>query len=158
VNKDKDWESFVSQIKPLKKTSEPIERKARDIIIHEREDVLPKCRKQNIEQLTKSEIKRLSSGYYKIEMRLDTHGMYQDEAQEYIFNQIKKAYARGIKRILLVTGKGKINSPSVIKENLKDWLENSEIISIITGFSPASIKDGDAGAFYITLKNNPAFK
>ncbi len=156
---ENEWLELASNIKPLKKVAEPIAKPLRDIIIHPRNTpIVENYNKKEIPNLNKNEFKRISSGYYPLEMKLDMHGMYQDEAERYLITSIKKAYEQGIKRVLIVTGRGTVEHPSVIKENLPIWIKSNQIINIITGFSHASATDGGAGAFYITLKINPRFK
>lgn len=148
-----DWKELTSGIKPLKNKKATIKKPERDIIIHQREVFIKENHnKKEIPLLKKNEFKRISSGYYKIDMRLDMHGMFLDDAESYFISSIKKAYERGLKRILVVTGKGTIDSPSLIKQNIPIWIKNNTILNIVSGFSEAGIEDGGSGAYYITIK------
>ena len=94
---------------------------------------------------------------------IDLHGYTLSEANEKIKKIIINSYNSGVKKILVVTGKGlhsqNENDPyiskdlSILKHSVPDFIEkNIELKNLITEMKEASLDDGGSGAFYIYLK------
>ncbi len=93
----------------------------------------------------------------------DLHGYSLNQANEEIENLIKKSYEIGIKKLIIVTGKG-IHSqnekdPYVSKElgilrySVPEHVKNNkELMKLINEIKEADLEDGGSGAFYIYLK------
>ena len=93
----------------------------------------------------------------------DLHGFSLDDANKKIEDLINKSYESGIKRLVIITGKGlhseNEKNPYVSKEfgNLKYSVpehirKNNELMNKINNIEDADIEDGGSGAFYINLK------
>tara|TARA_A100001011_G_scaffold391908_1_gene478359 strand:- start:631 stop:1047 length:417 start_codon:yes stop_codon:yes gene_type:complete len=94
----------------------------------------------------------------------DLHGYTLDEANKKIDNLINYSFDEGIKKLVIITGKGlhsqNEKDPYVSKdlgilkysvpENLK---KNKELMKKIIEIKDADLEDGGDGAFYIFLKN-----
>ena len=94
----------------------------------------------------------------------DLHGYTLDEANKKIDNLINYSFDEGIKKLVIITGKGlhsqNEKDPYVSKdlgilkysvpENLK---KNKELMKKIIEIKNADLEDGGDGAFYIFLKN-----
>ena len=100
----------------------------------------------------------------KITSRLcDLHGYSLDEANKKINDLICNSYEAGIRKLVIVTGKG-INSENernpyiskdlgILKYSVPEYIKNNrELMSLINDIKEASIEDGGSGAFYIYLK------
>ena len=99
----------------------------------------------------------INSKYY------DFHGFSLDEANKSINKLIKDSYKKGVKKLIIVTGKG-IHSDNeknpytskdlgILKYSLPDYIKNNpELMELITEIKDAEIEDGGSGAFYIFLK------
>ena len=99
----------------------------------------------------------IKSKYY------DFHGFSLEEANKLINKLIKDSYKIGVKKLIIVTGKG-IHSDNeknpytskdlgILKYSLPDYIQNNpELMELITEIKDAEIEDGGSGAFYIFLK------
>ena len=94
---------------------------------------------------------------------LDLHGKSLDEANKIIEKFIKNSYEDKVHKLIIVTGKGLHSNneqdPYVAKDlgilrySIPEFLKsNQDLMKIISNISPANIKDGGSGAFYIFLK------
>ncbi len=112
--------------------------------------------------------KRLRSGRVEIEARLDLHGMRQDEAHEALRAFLNRAHARGLRWILIITGKGgaagRINDTGedvipvrdrgVLKRNVPRWLSEPGLRALVVSFTEAATAHGGEGALYVHLRKN----
>ena len=95
----------------------------------------------------------------------DFHGFSLDKANKTIEKLIKESYKDGIRKLIIVTGKG-IHSDNeknpysskdlgILKYSLPEYIKNdSELMKLINEINDADIEDGGSGAFYIFLKKN----
>ena len=93
----------------------------------------------------------------------DFHGFTLDDANKTIHKLIKDSYRNGIRKLVIVTGKG-IHSDNeknpysskdlgILKYSLPEYIKNnSELMKLINEIKDADIEDGGSGAFYIFLK------
>ena len=97
--------------------------------------------------------------------KLDLHGYSLVGANQKVKEFITESFNNGIRKILVVTGKGSrsiVNENpyiseklSVLKYSIPDFIKNDENLSDkIIKISPADTKDGGEGAIYIFLKSN----
>ena len=109
-----------------------------------------KLNKKNIEENTKRII--------------DLHGFSLENANKIIEEFINNSYQEGIKKIIVVTGKGTrsktANNPylsrdlSILKHSVPEFIKsNSSLMNKIKQIREANIEDGGSGAFYIYFKN-----
>ena len=109
-----------------------------------------KLNKKNIEENTKRII--------------DLHGFSLENANKIVEEFINNSYQEGIKKIIVVTGKGTrsktANNPylsrdlSILKHSVPEFIKsNSSLMNKIKQISEANIEDGGSGAFYIYFKN-----
>ena len=121
------------------------------------EDFLSK--KEPLQDKESTNLKKniIKSKYY------DFHGFSLEEANKLINKLIKDSYKIGVKKLIIVTGKG-IHSDNeknpytskdlgILKYSLPDYIQNNpELMELITEIKDAEIEDGGSGAFYIFLK------
>tara|TARA_A100000164_G_C21558263_1_gene608308 strand:- start:131 stop:550 length:420 start_codon:yes stop_codon:yes gene_type:complete len=93
----------------------------------------------------------------------DLHGYSLDEANIKISEFIRDSYEKGLKKLIIVTGKG-IHSQNekdpyisknlgILKYSVPEYIKNSnELMSLILEIKEASKEDGGGGAFYLYLK------
>lgn len=110
----------------------------------------------NIDRSTAEKFKR---GLFKIEKRLDLHGLTENDAYNNVIEFIKSSYIKNLRCILIVTGKGSLHedddifSPrGVLKDRVPVWLNSDELRPLILSFSYSLPKDGGEGALYILLR------
>ena len=96
-------------------------------------------------------------------IKFDLHGYSLDEANNKVNDIIQKSYEAGIKKIVLVTGKG-IHSQNekdpyvskdlgILKNSVPEYIKSSDqLMNKINNIVDADIKDGGSGALYIYLK------
>jgi len=99
-----------------------------------------------------------------IERIIDLHGFSLENANKIIEGFINNSYQEGIKKVIVVTGKGTrsktANNPylsrdlSILKHSVPEFIKsNSSLMNKIKQISEANIEDGGSGAFYIYFKN-----
>ena len=91
------------------------------------------------------------------------HGYSLDEANKKVFLLINDCFQNGIKKLVIVTGKG-IHSKnekdpyvsknlSILKYSIPEYIKNNlELMDKIIKIEDAKQEDGGSGAFYIFLK------
>ena len=95
--------------------------------------------------------------------KIDLHGYSLNEANKEIKKKVLSCYKQNINKILVITGKGlrskNEKNPfvskdlSLLKYSIPDYLNTDlDLKNIINSMSPANIKEGGEGAFYIYLK------
>ncbi len=119
-------------------------------------------------------VRRIRSGRIEIEARIDLHGMRQDEAHSTLRSFLLGCQVRGIRWVLVITGKGRPSRPGdghesdsgrgrtdppwwgdergVLKRNVPRWLTEPELRSIVVSYTTASIGHGGEGALYVHLR------
>ena len=96
---------------------------------------------------------------------IDLHGYTLEGANQAISKFISDAYKDGVKKLIIVTGKGlhsqNEKNPyvskdlSILKHAIPDFiLNNKNLMQKIIEIKEAKIEDGGSGAFYIFLKKN----
>ena len=93
----------------------------------------------------------------------DFHGFSLDDANKTINKLIKDSFKNGVRKLVVVTGKG-IHSDNeknpysskdlgILKYSIPEYIKNnSELMKLINEIKDADIEDGGSGAFYIFLK------
>ena len=93
----------------------------------------------------------------------DLHGYSLDEANNKINDLIKDSYEKGVKKLIIVTGKG-LHSQNekdpyisknlgILKYSVPEYIKNSdELMRLISQIKEAEKEDGGGGAFYVYLK------
>ena len=99
---------------------------------------------------------RLRAGQFSPEAHLDLHGQNAVQAQGSLTWFIKNAYQRGLRTVLVVTGRGK-NSPDgvgVLRPLLQRWLSKDPFKRVVLAFCTAKSGDGGPGAVYVLLRKD----
>ena len=95
--------------------------------------------------------------------KFDLHGYSLGEANSKVESLINESYKNGVRKLLIITGKGlhsqNEKNPyvsknlSILRFSVPDYIKkNSELMSKITNILDAEMEDGGSGAFYIFLK------
>ena len=96
---------------------------------------------------------------------IDLHGYTLDQANKKIEDFINQNFLAGIKKLIVVTGKGlhseNDKNPyvsrdfSILKYSVPEYIKNNKnLMNKIYEFGEAKIEDGGSGAFYIFLKKS----
>ena len=106
--------------------------------------------------------RKLRRGRVEIDARIDLHGMTQMAARTALGHFLHAARSRGIRAVLVITGKGKAGSrnrepgeeaPGVIRRRFPDWLAEPELRHLVSGYAGAHRRHGGDGAFYVMIRN-----
>ncbi len=100
----------------------------------------------------------------KISSFIDLHGFSLENANKTVEKLINNSYKEGVKKITVVTGKGKRSKVgdnpylskelSILKNSVPEFIRsNQNLMKKIKKISEANIDDGSSGAFYIYLKS-----
>lgn len=106
--------------------------------------------------------KRFRKGDFRIEAELDLHGMTEDKAFDAVNKFILRAYDRGFRCVLIVTGKGLHQSDegdifsrrAVLKNKVPEWLESDGLKPLILSKLHPEAKLGGTGALLILLRRH----
>ena len=96
--------------------------------------------------------RKLSRGALALEARIDLHGMFQSEAHTVLLDFIIRAHERGLRHVLVITGKGSsMGSEGALKRAVPLWFSKPEFRFFISSYEPAARNHGGEGAFYVRL-------
>lgn len=100
--------------------------------------------------------KKLRTGNYPIDLILDFHGLTLDQAFDSLIYNIENAYNRGLRCLLVITGKGNRTpaGKTSIKDSIEKWLKIEKISNKIIKYIDADVKHGGTGSLYILLKKH----
>lgn len=107
---------------------------------------------QDSSDIDRALYQRLIRGKLPIEAVLDLHGMGQEKALDALRRFIPSHAHRGRRMVLVITGKGE-RLQGVLRQNLPEWLNLSDLSSYVLKIAQAQPKDGGAGAYYVLLRH-----
>jgi DNA-nicking Smr family endonuclease len=106
------------------------------------------------EPLDRQTSRQLDKGRLEVEARLDLHGMRQRDAHAQLRRFLKTAQARGLRHVLVITGKGADQAASrsfyeedergVLRNAVPHWLAEPEFAALV----------GGEGALYVRLRRS----
>jgi DNA-nicking Smr family endonuclease len=111
--------------------------------------------------LDKRTHERLRKGKKAPEARIDLHGMTAAQAHGALRGFIISAYGRGLRLVLVITGKGNTTRDEigimptrngVLRHALPQWLDAPDMHPMILQISAAHMRHGGGGAYYVYLK------
>jgi len=103
--------------------------------------------------LDRRNAERLNRGKMAIESTLDLHGMTQAQAHGALSRFILRSESRGLRCVLVITGKGLAKeSGGVLRNQVPNWLNESGNRERIIAFNYAQQGHGGTGALYVLLK------
>ena len=97
------------------------------------------------------DLKKLKSGKFTIQTKLDLHGYKLHDAEKIFYNFVIKSYQQGNRNLLIITGKGQ-DGEGKIRKNLHTWINENDLSKLVIFYTHASPKDGGYGAYYIRLR------
>lgn len=106
---------------------------------------------------------RLRRGRMEPEARIDLHGLTQDAARARLVGFVLDAQARGLRLVLVITGKGRPDrSDAIIPERtgvlrhaVPRWLAAPPLTGRVIEIRPAHARHGGGGALYLYLRRAP---
>ena len=96
--------------------------------------------------------RKIAKGRLELEARIDLHGMFQDEAHALLHSFIRRAHDRGLRHVLVITGKGSsMGSEGALKRAVPMWFGQPEFRSLISSWEASARHHGGEGALYVRL-------
>lgn len=103
---------------------------------------------------------KMLRGKLKPEARIDLHGMTIAEAHPALTSFIFEAHERGLRLVLVITGKGKDRADDgpipvrrgVLKHNVPTWLNAPPLGRMVLNVRESHLRHGGSGAYYVYLK------
>lgn len=94
------------------------------------------------------------------EARIDLHGMTLAEAHPELVRFVLKAHGAGKRLVLVITGKGRRSDDhgpipqrvGVLRHQVPQWLAQPPLGAVVMQVTPAHLKHGGAGAYYVYLR------
>jgi DNA-nicking Smr family endonuclease len=101
--------------------------------------------------------KKLAKGRLQLEARIDLHGMFQSEAHALLHGFILRAHERGLRHVLVITGKGSsMGSDGALKRAVPMWFSKPEFRHLISSYETSAPNHGGEGALYVRLAKSKA--
>ena len=100
---------------------------------------------------------------FREQLTFDLHGFSLNKANNKISDLISYAYDNGVRRLIIVTGKGLHSNNEqdpyiskdlgILRYSVPEYIKsNDELMAKIVNIESAEVKDGGSGAFYIYIK------
>lgn len=110
----------------------------------------PPPRIGDLDHRTRTKIKR---GRLDVDVKLDLHGLRQDEAQRALYAFLRRSQAAGAKVAIVVTGKGLSREDGgVLRRMAPMWLQAPALRDVVVSFGEAARHHGGEGALYVRIK------
>jgi len=105
---------------------------------------------------------KMKRGKIKPEARIDLHGMTLAEAHPELVAFILGSQSMGRRLVLVITGKGKDRDDGgpiptrhgVLRHQVPQWMALPPLRQVILQVTPAHLKHGGHGAYYVYLRRN----
>ena len=103
--------------------------------------------------------RQMTRGKVAPEARIDLHGMIQSEAHGFLLGFLIKAHERGLRHVLVITGKGtSLGSDGALKRAVPLWFSLPEFRPLISSYEAAARNHGGEGALYVRLARHSGEK
>jgi len=116
-------------------------------------------------ELDRRKVRQIASGKVEVDDRLDLHGVRERDAHARLRGFLVDAQARGLRTVLVITGKGGDADQAdalapllgegrrgVLRRSVPRWLEEPALRSVVLGYAQAGARHGGAGALYVQLR------
>lgn len=105
---------------------------------------------------------KMKRGKLKPEARIDLHGMTQDRAHTALNGFILRCHREGRRLVLVITGKGRDHDDGdviptrrgVLRHQVPHWLSVPPLSALVLQITPAHLRHGGGGAYYVYLRRN----
>lgn len=108
----------------------------------------PLPRQSKPPQIDRALVDKIVRGDIPLEARLDLHGLSERAAHAALNSFVSSALAMGLKRALVITGKGQ----GILRAAVPRWLSTPPLSGVVTATGRAAIRHGGEGAFYLLIK------
>lgn len=112
-----------------------------------------------IHDIDRPTIRKIAKGRVEIQARIDLHGMRQREAHDLLYSFLADAWHRGLRFVLVITGKGASSgSEGILKQAVPHWFSTPLFRIYVSAYEDAVRHHGGHGALYVRLRKTPAEK
>lgn len=128
------------------------------------EPVLPNDNKRiksanTLHDIDRPTIRKIAKGRLEIQARIDLHGMRQHEAHDLLYGFLADAWHRGLRFVLVITGKGSSSgSEGILKQAVPQWFSKPLFRIYVSAYEDAVRHHGGQGALYVRLRKTSAEK
>jgi DNA-nicking Smr family endonuclease len=113
-------------------------------------------------QMDRKKFGKMRRGKLAPEARIDLHGMTMAQAHPALTHFIVSSHARGLRLVLVITGKGKDRDEGgpiptrmgVLKNQTPHWLRSGPLRLLVMQVNEAHLSHGGSGAYYVYLRRN----
>ena len=161
------WESLTETVKPLKQTKKLFHEIPKPKRIHVDSKPMIGGERQfvrsdksltvgNTDQMDHRTARKFKRGEFRVEGRIDLHGMTLDQAYTALTSFIERSAEAGKRSLLVITGHGLRSETGrgAIREQAPRWLNEPFIRRYILAITQAEPKDGGQGALYVLLRRD----
>ncbi|MEL7343966.1 MAG: Smr/MutS family protein [Pseudomonadota bacterium] len=111
-------------------------------------------------QMDRKAFQNLKRGKKSPEARIDLHGMTLAQAHPALTRFIARAHGDGLRLVLVITGKGKNRDQGgpiperfgALRHQVPEWLRQGAMAHVVMQITPAHVKHGGGGAYYVYLR------
>ncbi len=97
--------------------------------------------------------RKLEKGRVDIDARIDLHGLSQGEAHAALLSFLNRARERGLRHVLVITGKGSSpGSEGILARAVPAWFATGPFRALVGGYENAARRHGGEGALYVRLR------
>lgn len=121
---------------------------------------LPSAPTANKPMMDNKTFGKMKRGKLVPEARIDLHGMTVDQAHPSLTRFILTSHSRGLRLVLVITGKGDRDDPyqaiphrrGVLKRQVPTWLRMAPLGPLVLDVTEAHTRHGGGGAYYVYLR------
>lgn len=148
------WEHEVLSVEPVSENKSLFKMpKAKEKAPERTKTVAPKPAINQIFLLDRPTYRKISKGRLDIDARIDLHGLTQSEAYEVLYAFLANAHARGLRHVLIITGKGRsLGSDGILKQTVPHWFSTPLFRLLVSAYEDAAPHHGGHGAIYVRLR------
>ncbi len=103
-------------------------------------------------ELKVSFLKIPKKGYVKVDDKIDLHGLTKQEVAEKLCYFLKNSFESGLRRVLVITGKGKHSESGAKIRPFVEKLFKGKCINFVKNYGVAPKSQGGEGAFVVFLR------
>ncbi|MBC2883963.1 Smr/MutS family protein [Ochrobactrum sp. CM-21-5] len=97
--------------------------------------------------------RKIAKGRVDIEARIDLHGLTQNEAHGLLYGFLVNAHARGLRHVMVITGKGRsFGSEGILRQAVPHWFSTPLFRLLVSAYEDAARHHGGHGALYVRLR------
>jgi DNA-nicking Smr family endonuclease len=159
----------VSRAEPVAATSAgaPVSRRGANAVTPAKMRAVVALAAAPVAELDRRQARRIAAGKIELDGSIDLHGLRQAEAHARLRAFLSRAYAQGLKTVLVITGKGvagehgptslelEASPRGVLRRSVPLWLAREDLSQIVASYGAAGSRHGGSGAFYVRLRKSP---